>query len=43
VIPCAVFTEYGSEHAVKQAGRLRLEGKDHVVQDGDILHIRFNV
>ncbi len=43
VIPYAVFTEYGSESAVKDAGRLQVEGKDYVVQDGDIMHIRFNV
>ena len=43
VIPYAVFTQYGSEQAVKDAGRLQIEGKDHVVADGDILHIRFNV
>ena len=35
--------ELGSEHAVKEAGRLRLEGKDYEVQDGDVLHFRFNV
>lgn len=34
---------YGSEQAVKEAGKLRLEGKDYVVQDGDIMHFRFNV
>ena len=33
----------GSEKAVKEAGRLRLEGKDYVMQDGDICHFRFNV
>ena len=43
VIPYAVFTQYGSEQAVKDAGRLQVEGKDYVVADGDILHIRFNV
>lgn len=43
VIPYAVFMEYGSEPAVKDAGRLQIEGKDYVVSDGDILHIRFNV
>jgi GTP-binding protein YchF len=43
VIPYAVFTRYGSEQAVKDAGRLQVEGKDYVVADGDILHIRFNV
>ena len=34
---------YGSEAALKEAGKLRLEGKEYVVQDGDIMHIRFNV
>jgi GTP-binding protein YchF len=43
VIPYAVFMEYGSEQAVKDAGKLQLEGKDSVISDGDILHIRFNV
>jgi GTP-binding protein YchF len=43
VIPYAVFMQYGSEHAVKEAGRLQIEGKDHVVADGDIMHVRFNV
>lgn len=43
VIPYAVFLEFGSEHAVKTAGRLQVEGKDYLVSDGDIMHIRFNV
>jgi ribosome-binding ATPase YchF (GTP1/OBG family) len=43
VIPYGVFMEYGSEQAVKDAGRLQIEGKDYVVQDGDIVHVRFNV
>ena len=43
VIPYAVFTQFGSEQAVKDAGKLQIEGKDYVVSDGDILHIRFNV
>ncbi|KRM94121.1 redox-regulated ATPase YchF [Loigolactobacillus rennini] len=34
---------YGSMQKVKEAGRLRLEGKDYVVQDGDIIEFRFNV
>ncbi len=37
------FINYGSEQAVKEAGKFRVEGKNYVVQDGDILHIRFNV
>jgi len=43
VIPYAVFMEHGSEHAVKEAGKLQVEGKTYVVHDGDIMHIRFNV
>jgi len=43
VIPYDVFMEYGSEAAVRDHGRLQVEGKDYVVADGDILHIRFNV
>ena len=34
---------YGSMQAAKEAGKVRLEGKDYVVQDGDIMHFRFNV
>ena len=37
------FLQYGSEAAVKEAGKFRVEGKTYVVQDGDILNIRFNV
>ena len=33
----------GSEAAVREAGRWRLEGRDYIVQDGDIMHFRFNV
>jgi len=43
VTPYDVFKEYGSEAAAREAGRLQVEGKDYVVQDGDILHVRFNV
>ena len=43
VTPYDVFMEFGSEQAVKDAGRLQVEGKDYVVQDGDIMSIRFNV
>ena len=34
---------YGSELALKEAGKLRVEGKDYVCRDGDIMFIRFNV
>lgn len=37
------FIEYGGEHGAKEAGKLRLEGKEYIVQDGDVLHFRFNV
>ena len=37
------YLTYGSEAAVKEAGKLGVEGKDYVVQDGDIMHFRFNV
>ncbi|HNY03468.1 MAG TPA: redox-regulated ATPase YchF [Bacteroidales bacterium] len=37
------FMRYGSEHACKEHGKLMIEGKNYVVGDGDILHIRFNV
>jgi GTP-binding protein YchF len=43
VIPYAVFQEFGSEHGVKEAGKLQVHGKDYAVADGDILHVRFNV
>ena len=43
VIPYDVFMEHGSEAAVKTAGKLQVEGKEYVVSDGDILHVRFNV
>ena len=43
VIPYEVFAEYGSERAVKAAGRLQVEGKDYVVRDGELLHVLFNV
>ena len=43
VIPYAVFIELGSEQAVKDAGRLLVAGKDYVVADGDIMHVRFAV
>lgn len=37
------FIELGSEQAVKHAGKFHVEGKNYVVEDGDIMHIRFNV
>ncbi|MEZ4620615.1 MAG: DUF933 domain-containing protein [Caldilineaceae bacterium] len=43
VIPFAAYAELGSESAVKAAGLMRAEGKEYVVQDGDVMHFRFNV
>ena len=37
------FVRLGSEHACKEAGRFLVEGKNYIVEDGDILHIRFNL
>ncbi|MCP4974664.1 MAG: redox-regulated ATPase YchF [Maribacter sp.] len=37
------YIKYGSEAKVKEAGKMRVEGKDYVVQDGDVMHFRFNV
>jgi GTP-binding protein YchF len=37
------FDRLGSEAACRDAGKLRIEGRDYIVQDGDICHIRFNV
>lgn len=37
------YVHYGSEAAARDAGRLRVEGKEYLVQDGDVMHFRFNV
>ena len=37
------FIKYGSEAACRENGRLRIEGKEYLVQDGDVMHFRFNV
>jgi len=37
------FIECNGEHGAKEAGKLRLEGKEYIVQDGDVMHFRFNV
>ena len=39
----ADFVNLGSEAAVKEAGKLAVEGKTYIVEDGDIMHFRFNV
>ena len=43
VISYADYTKFGSEAKVKEAGKMRIEGKEYVVQDGDVMHFRFNV
>ena len=43
VIKYEDYIKYGSEAAVREAGKLSVEGKEYVVQDGDIMHFRFNV
>ena len=37
------YVSYGGEHGAREAGKLRLEGRDYVVNDGDVIHFRFNV
>jgi GTP-binding protein YchF len=43
VISYEDFVKYGSEAACREIGRLRIEGKEYLVQDGDVMHFRFNV
>ena len=43
VISYEDFIAYGGENGAKEAGKMRLEGKDYIVQDGDVMHFRFNV
>lgn len=43
VISYADYVLYGSESAAREVGRLRVEGKEYVVNDGDVMHFRFNV
>ncbi|MEW5870566.1 MAG: redox-regulated ATPase YchF [Chloroflexota bacterium] len=43
VIPIDTFVKYGSSAAVKSAGQMHLEGKEYIVQDGDVIYFRFNV
>lgn len=43
VIAYEDYITYGSEAAVKEAGKLGVEGKEYLVKDGDIMHFRFNV
>jgi ribosome-binding ATPase YchF (GTP1/OBG family) len=43
VIRCEDLLELGSEAAVKKAGKMNLVGRDHVIEDGDVLNVRFNI
>ena len=43
VIKYEDYIKYGSEAAVKDAGKFHVEGKNYIVEDGDVMHIRFNV
>lgn len=43
VIKYTDYVHFGSEHACRDAGKIAIEGKEYVVQDGDIMHFRFNV
>jgi hypothetical protein len=43
VIPYEAYVRLGSESAAKAAGALRVEGKEYIVHDGDVMHFRFNV
>ena len=43
VISFKDYVAYGTEIKVKEAGKMRIEGKEYVVQDGDVMHFRFNV
>ncbi len=43
VIAYEDFVRFNGEHGAKEAGRLRLEGKEYIVQEGDVMHFRFNV
>ena len=43
VIPYNDYVKYGSENKVKEAGKLRIEGKEYTVKDGDVMNFRFNV
>jgi GTP-binding protein YchF len=43
VISYKDYVHYGSESKVKESGKMRVEGKEYIVQDGDVMHFRFNV
>jgi ribosome-binding ATPase YchF (GTP1/OBG family) len=43
VISYSDYIEYNGESGAKENGKLRVEGKEYIVADGDIIHFRFNV
>ena len=43
VIKFEDWVQYGSEQAAKEAGKMNMEGKEYIVQDGDVMHFKFNV
>ena len=43
VIPFETFVQFGNSSAVKAAGLMKLEGKEYIVQDGDVIYFRINV
>ena len=43
VYHCEELFEFGTESKLKESGKLRVEGKEYVVEDGDVMHFRFNV
>lgn len=43
VVSFAEYDRYGGEAGAKAVGKLRVEGREYVIQDGDVVHFRFNV
>ena len=43
VIAFQDYIQFGSEATCREAGKLRIEGKEYIVKDGDVMHFRFNV
>ena len=43
VIKIADYQNFKTETAIKEAGKLAIQGKDYTVEDGDVMHFRFNV
>jgi ribosome-binding ATPase len=43
VIAFADYIAGGGEAGAREAGKMRLEGKEYIVQEGDVMHFRFNV